>query len=210
MNAEVRDQVAKMAELSLREVLDVATLLLKMDVDYGQNIESMSYQHANGFAKIVLFDWPMSNIELRAHIWGEGRGTASNIHDHTRPFVSQVYAGKILVETFKYGTGTRHYRYICSSEPDGRHSLTMRGSEDLAISSAVEVSSGNGHSSSVETLHRVTPASAGPIITLFLQGKKSRTVTNVFSKRNIAFERPVVRLDADEIRTKLLAAREIS
>ena len=57
-----------------------------------------SYQHGNGFLKVVLLD---RGYKLRLHIWFAGQSCEENIHDHRWSFSSLILAGSLKSEIWK-------------------------------------------------------------------------------------------------------------
>ena len=58
-------------------------------------ISARSYQHGNGFLKVVLLD---RGYKLRLHIWFAGQTCEENIHDHRWSFSSLILAGALKSE----------------------------------------------------------------------------------------------------------------
>lgn len=63
-----------------------------------EQISARSYQHGNGFLKVVLLD---RGYKLRLHIWFAGQGCEENIHDHRWSFSSLILAGTLKSEIWK-------------------------------------------------------------------------------------------------------------
>lgn len=63
-----------------------------------EQISHRSYQHGNGFLKVVLLD---RGYKLRLHIWFAGQSCEENIHDHRWSFSSLILAGALTSEMWK-------------------------------------------------------------------------------------------------------------
>lgn len=63
-----------------------------------QEISRRSYQHGNGFLKVVLLD---RGYKLRLHIWFAGQPCEENIHDHRWSFSSLILAGQLCSEIWQ-------------------------------------------------------------------------------------------------------------
>ena len=62
------------------------------DQQYLEQVASRSYQHGNGFLKVVLLD---RGYKLRLHIWFAGQSCEENIRDHRWSFSSLILAGQL-------------------------------------------------------------------------------------------------------------------
>lgn len=63
-----------------------------------QQVSQRSYQHGNGFLKVVLLD---RGYKLRLHIWFAGQGCEENIHDHRWSFASHILTGTLRSEIWR-------------------------------------------------------------------------------------------------------------
>ena len=80
-----------------------------------QAVGQRSYQHGNGFLKVVLLD---RGYKLRLHIWQAGQGCEENIHDHRWSFASHILTGTLRSEIWRDVTAandesflTQEYQY---------------------------------------------------------------------------------------------------
>jgi hypothetical protein len=58
-------------------------------------------QHANGFLKLVVSEYPDGTSRERVHIW-DAPFTDANIHSHRWDFTSSVLAGSLRNEVYEY------------------------------------------------------------------------------------------------------------
>ena len=79
---------------SKQQLLDLLTAILN-DNESLAEISARSYQHGNGFLKVVLLD---RGYKLRLHIWFAGQSCEENIHDHRWSFSSLVLSGALVSE----------------------------------------------------------------------------------------------------------------
>lgn len=81
------------------------------DQDSVAQIAARSYQHGNGFLKVVLLD---RGYKLRLHIWFAGQACEENIHDHRWSFSSLILAGELKSEIWQddqSGQAFHEYEY---------------------------------------------------------------------------------------------------
>lgn len=76
------------------QLINLIQQLLKDDCALAE-IASRSYQHGNGFLKVVLLE---QCYKLRLHIWFPGHACEENIHDHRWSFASYIAAGQLNSE----------------------------------------------------------------------------------------------------------------
>ena len=79
-------------------------------------VASRSYQHGNGFLKVVLLD---RGYKLRLHIWFAGESCEENIHDHRWSFASLVLAGQLKSEIWRddaQGQTFKSYQYHAATQ----------------------------------------------------------------------------------------------
>jgi hypothetical protein len=78
-------------------MIELLEAILK-DTSSLKQICQRSYQHGNGFLKVVLLD---RGYKLRLHIWFAGQSCEENIHDHRWSFSSLILAGSLKSEIWK-------------------------------------------------------------------------------------------------------------
>lgn len=61
-------------------------------------VAARSYQHGNGFLKVVLID---RGYKLRLHVWFAGQSCEENIHDHRWSFASTILTGTLTSEIWQ-------------------------------------------------------------------------------------------------------------
>lgn len=99
---------------------------MSLDEDKLNEIASKSYNHVNGFSKIVLFESKDRLVKIRLHLWQPNykRGNLSDLHDHRWSYLSIPIIGGVKekrfseVEFSKRVGGQKKVRYECFSRGD--------------------------------------------------------------------------------------------
>lgn len=94
-NATLSDWLA--SNFSTHQMIELLQCILADQHSLAQ-ISARSYQHGNGFLKVVLLD---HGYKLRLHIWFAGQTCEENIHDHRWSFSSLILAGALTSEMWK-------------------------------------------------------------------------------------------------------------
>ena len=81
-------------QFSKAQLLTLLTAILQDEQSLAE-ISARSYQHGNGFLKVVLLD---CEYKLRLHIWFAGQSCEENIHDHRWSFSSLIITGALTSE----------------------------------------------------------------------------------------------------------------
>lgn len=182
-----------------RSVLSDIRDRLKDDSDFRSNVLSSSYHHDNGFAKIVIFDWPAFDVEYRLHVWDDNETKSSNIHNHTRAFVSHILAGVLIVSEHEPVPGDEFLHYRCSSSADGTYNVGMQGRTGMKTLSERALRPGDTYACRESTLHSVESAKNSLTATLFVQGRRTTDITDVYSRESVDDSSQVERFSIDSI-----------
>lgn len=78
-------------------------------------VAARSYQHGNGFFKVVLLN---HGYKLRLHVWFAGQSCEENIHDHRWSFSSLILAGELKSEIWqddRLGQQFQEFEYHAAS-----------------------------------------------------------------------------------------------
>ena len=103
------------AHFSQVQLVELLTAILA-DQATLQAVSARSYQHGNGFLKVVLLD---RGYKLRLHIWFAGQACEENIHDHRWSFSSLVLTGALTSEVWKdhaNGQPFQEYEYHAANQ----------------------------------------------------------------------------------------------
>lgn len=84
-------------DFSPEKLKELLKALLKDKQTLAQ-VAARSYQHGNGFFKVVLLN---NGYKLRLHVWFAGESCEENIHDHRWSFSSLILAGELKSEIWK-------------------------------------------------------------------------------------------------------------
>ena len=140
-----------------------------------------SYNHHNGFVKILLRAAPDDRYRLRLHLWPTTDALAQNIHDHRFDFWSVVLLGTISNHIWTRGPGTLRYHYKYHSRAGNTTYVMERcSSVELTRSRRFRVEQGAHYYFDNSWLHTIECDSAA--ITLMLEDRRNiRPYANVFS-----------------------------
>ncbi|MEV0595827.1 hypothetical protein [Nonomuraea cavernae] len=174
-------------------------------------VARMSYRHPLGFDKYVLWcRHPAGRLHM--HVWWpDAHHEREHIHNHRFAFSSAVVAGVVRSALFERSETGRPYDRFTDSTPlhaDGWR-LERRDTVVVARSATLEVCAGSAYSQAASTLHRVE-VTAGPAVTLFLEGPVTRSHSEVLIEPG---QRPPGRLrrtpfTPDELRERLTLVGE--
>jgi hypothetical protein len=155
------------------------------DSNYLNSVCGVSYNHPNGFAKIVLVDKTPA-WALRLHIWRAPVPKHQNdIHNHCGYLVSRVIRGELINEIYEEcerGSGDRYFLYEDVLERSV-HKLSYVGMRSLIAKSSEVVSGGASYYLDGPVIHRTVPSRDFPLITLVLQGPKVSMTSLVYRSR---------------------------
>ena len=148
-----------------------------------RDVAQRSYEHDNGFLKIVLHrGGGGGRPALRLHVWPAGHGDGGNVHNHCWNFTSVVLAGELRFEEFAADAGgevpARHFAYV----PTAEFEYELRLVEDTALrrTGAGVRRPGETYLMSAEVLHRTWGSQAERTITLLTQGERRRAHADVY------------------------------
>ena len=117
-------------------------------------ISARSYQHGNGFLKVVLLD---RGYKLRLHIWFVGQACEENIHDHRWSFSSLILAGALKSEIWKddqFGQQFQEYEYYAATAQQPAYKFD-RGLQQLSLDQVQVNSVGDHYIMPKGKLHRI-------------------------------------------------------
>jgi hypothetical protein len=151
---------------------------------------SASYEHPNGFDKLVLASLP-SGHKVVLHAWpaapaGRGRKDA-NLHNHRWHFATRVLAGSYRYTEYEdappdaSSAPVFHEHRYTTDGTDGGHQLTAQGPRRLAIARSLRLCRGDVYLLHSSVIHSIALDDEGPTVTLFVQGPAVRESTKVFS-----------------------------
>ncbi|WP_214407790.1 hypothetical protein [Pseudonocardia lacus] len=157
-------------------------------------VAAISYWHANGFAKLILYCG--ANCRVRLHVWPVGTSPRGewDPHSHRWDFASTVLAGDGLdiVHHAESAAGTQYTRYIY----DGR--LIADGLVPLIEVGASEILRDNCYATTSDVIHTVNARGTDLVATLVLQGPHVNDAAAVYRTDGVP-DRPSRPISADEV-----------
>lgn len=171
-----------------------------------------SYWHANGFAKLVLYNTP--DFRVRLHVWlaGENRRGEPDPHSHRWDFASTVLtgAGLDIAESRELAERRSAADVACTRYVyDGFEMV-----EDLDELKGVylhetrrfAVRPGNRYTTETTTIHTVAPKGNDLVATLLVQGPHVSSATAVYgTDLDALVNRPGRLIAAADVRELILA-----
>lgn len=141
------------AHFSQVQLVDLLQAILADEVCLTE-ISQRSYQHGNGFLKVVLLN---HGYKLRLHIWFAGQPCEENIHDHRWSFSSLILAGQLSSEIWvndRNGHSFTEFEYHAANvqhEPF----KTEKGITQLVCQKVQQYQAGQAYVMPKSTLHRI-------------------------------------------------------
>jgi hypothetical protein len=176
-------------QLGSEPQLSVLLRCVLNDRDALDECASKSYQHANGFDKLVILSSEHPQYKLRLHMWWPGRhDVTEHVHNHRWSFASIVVHGSLEAHVYERsdrGSLMHEYRYF-SPEGGTTYRMDLVGTARLTALQHVVMPTGTLYSLTKDVLHRVVPTLRQLTATLFLQGAAVRQSTNVFTDLPLA------------------------
>lgn len=174
-----------------------------------EDVASKSYEHVNGFDKLVLSASPKH--KLRLHIWWPiseelaQRKEGFRVHNHRWDFSSVILNGRFRSQKFQvsgdeHGYFMNEYKYFSPEERE-YFKMEMVGTTCLTIVFDGVMHAGDYYSLSHVVPHRVTSDRSQLTATLILQGPIAKTWTNVYADKVIE--------NAGKVSARRLAAKDI-
>lgn len=141
-----------------------------------------SYEHPNGFVKIVLPSVLAEYTECRVHFWSV-RHEDSDIHDHTSNFKSLVMFGCIEESRWQLdNNGDRFPLFKCKSRQNDEVKLDLVGYTGISLISKSCFRSGDEYLINHSTLHSIRVLGKKPVITFLGQSSRKSKTTRVIKR----------------------------
>ncbi|MDQ9021828.1 hypothetical protein ACFODO_23425 [Acinetobacter sichuanensis] len=141
------------AHFSQVQLIELLTAILA-DQATLQAVSARSYQHGNGFLKVVLLD---RGYKLRLHIWFAGQACEENIHDHRWSFSSLILTGALTSEIWKdqaQGQPFQEYEYHAATQTQAPFKKDV-GVQTLALDHVQVNTAGESYVMPKGKLHRI-------------------------------------------------------
>lgn len=157
------------------------------DPELLQSVSSRSYQHGNGFLKVVLLD---RGYKLRLHIWFAGQACEENIHDHRWSFASHILAGTLRSEIWRDVDTCQtsnlladEYEYHAAQASQTAYK-TQKGQCQLALEAEVAYHAGQSYVMPEETLHRIINPGHALVATIMCTAPTAQGTTRLIPTHN--------------------------
>ena len=196
--------------LALKDNLIKLIDILTLDSEIG-NICDRSYQHDNGFKKIVLLEG--ESFKLRLHVWEPAykvRSEDNDLHDHRWDFASLMMKGSfvsVLYQESENGIEERYpYTYLPVAGGDSYGLEKVSDSKvKLYESCRILIKQGMGYFMPCQTVHKVEYESEEKTVTMVITDKPINNNCRMYSvdERSQVEEVIINRLDARDIRNNL-------
>jgi hypothetical protein len=196
---------------STRVVLLDSIHRLLVDDALATSVANRSYEHVNGFDKIVLLETSNHQLKLRLHIWWPLRTENKrrfDAHNHCWDFWSLPLTGQFTNEMFEVGGDGRRMRHLAYSPRGGRAHFELRdlGIQSLRRVQCCTVLHNNTYFLNAHVIHRFYPVGKTVASTLVLQGPKIRAETDVFTPEQQTMRSTSVSspsMSVDQLRVKI-------
>jgi len=180
-------------------ILEVIQAVLSDDT-IGKFIADRSYEHYNGFFKIILYS--SVQIKVRLHVWLPTiKRYSENIHYHRWKFTSKIMAGSYICYNYVLdakGEIMYAYRYQPRTGKS-EYSLEHIGYNNVLLVNSSVLSPGEMLVSVPFELHRVSPNDEEYTASIVLQGKDEMDFTIVYNEQEILEDVMSPKLTLDEL-----------
>lgn len=166
-----------------RAVCELLGSILR-DESWLEDIARRSYEHPNGFVKIVLMS--TRQFQLRLHVWRQGTGIGTeleNIHNHRWDFASTILVGGYRYQEFVDTDGGKSFfAYTYGSQRNASsYSLLPYGKRTLEHSFDAYLRAGTSYTLRSQAFHRIIADPCQTTATLVLHGPKMDVPVEVFA-----------------------------
>jgi hypothetical protein len=149
-----------------------------------EEIADRSYQHANGFAKVVLHI--SRHYGIRLHVWRPDEHPSGQVvdpHGHRWEFASWIITGVLHEITFEpAASGELFDEYAHEKGANGEDYLRPRRSATLARTAHADRKAGHVYKRSSSELHAAMPTGGALVASLVLQGPRSSAPVPVYRR----------------------------
>lgn len=184
------------------------------DDAFAEQVASRSYQHGNGFLKVVLAD---RGFKLRLHLWLPGNPCEENIHDHRWSIASTIIAGQLHSEIWQdaandgdYDLLAQEYRYEAARPGQAPRTVALARTP-LRLAGRTLHGAGDHYALPTSTLHRICNHGDRLVATLMCSGPAVAGHTRLIAGREGL--RPDVaarKLSVEQLRAGIQRFRELT
>lgn len=152
-----------------------------------QSVSARSYQHGNGFLKVVLLD---RGYKLRLHIWFAGQACEENIHDHRWSFASHILTGTLRSEIWRdvnpcqaSNFAADEFEYHAAGAGQAAYKV-QKGQCRLVREAEVAYHAGQSYVMPEETLHRIINLGDALVATIMCTAPTAQGTTRLIPTHN--------------------------
>ena len=170
------------AHFSKAQLLMLLTAILN-DKEILSEISARSYQHCNGFLKVVLLD---RGYKLRLHIWFAGQSCEENIHDHRWSFSSLVLTGALTSEIWsedQTGQSFQEYQYHAATQQHPPFKVNI-GKQSLKLDHVQVNTAGESYVMPKGKLHRIINPGHQLVATMMCSAPTEQGTTRLIPMHN--------------------------
>lgn len=148
-----------------------------------------SYEHENGFLKLLVHRPHDDRYRVRLHLWPSIDERAQNIHDHRFDFWSVVLIGSVTNHIWAKGAGMEHPHFKYHPRAgQSFYEMERTGAEMLHPVRKFEVRQGQHYFFDSNWLHTI--ACSSTTVTCMLEDRRSlKPYANVFMRSDAASQR---------------------
>jgi hypothetical protein len=166
---------------------DTLEILISQDYNQIQRLAALSYEHINGFQKLVIASESQNGPKIRLHIW---RGTKflEKTHSHSWDFASFVLFGRLRITRKKVTHGAGSYDLWSlpnlAAKTEGQQEAKIGIEIGLEDTHDMVLEPGEFHYLDAGMFHSVQNLSASGTCTLFLQSSHKIPISCVVTEDN--------------------------
>ena len=184
INHDATEQLSQFLEqhFSKTQILELVTAILQ-DQQSLAEISARSYQHGNGFLKVVLLD---RGYKLRLHIWFAGQSCEENIHDHRWSFSSLVLSGALVSEIWldeQTGHCFEEYQYHAATKQQAPFKIST-GAKFLKLDHVQTNTAGDSYVMPKGKLHRIINPGHQLVATIMCSAPTEQGTTRLIPMHN--------------------------
>lgn len=179
-NATLSDWLA--SNFSTHQMIELLQCILADQHSLAQ-ISARSYQHGNGFLKVVLLD---HGYKLRLHIWFAGQTCEENIHDHRWSFSSLVLTGALTSEIWsedQTGQSFQEYQYHAATQQHSPFKVNI-GKQSLKLDHVQVNTAGESYVMPKGKLHRIINPGHQLVATMMCSAPTEQGTTRLIPMHN--------------------------
>lgn len=179
-------------EISSKDMLPSLLLEILADPSLLNVTQRASYQHPNGFTKLVLIKDDASDFQLRLHHWppADNQQKSEDPHNHVRDFWSVALFGSLVAKEYEIVEGGNSFFMYDTLDRgvSGGYVFSEIRQVDLreTVKYEVNASEKSRHNLPFSQIHSVSASPTTGAGTLFLQGRLAQPTSKVFKRQRLS------------------------